>query len=371
MPIGESVAIKPDWEYVRNVGVDFVLATDEQLTPTVIDTLKTLGASARAEWYALPNGVFAIPIVATGGSSGVQSSSSSASDVFRVTSSTSQIDAAELTNLALGARARMSDGLDAHAVVDGNIDGDFAKGSVVHSGNDPDAWVEVDLGATEVIDELHLWNRTDAAVERLRNYWIEVSNAPMSDSSINSVRGVSDQVVWRRAGSIPRPVAIFKPAGVSGRYVRVRFDPQDKNDRFMHFAELQVFRYSEQQRTALSAARSPSVSSEVFDFDFSRAIRYSFSVDAPARVEYLFWWNPDLRLKVNGVMVSPAVSRGLASFLVKPGKNVIEITYENQLLKGFALLFSFFAIFVFACFAWRLVAGLKDRILADGRAVNR
>ena len=66
--------------------------------------------------------------------------------------------------------------LDQIAAVDGNADGNFAHGSVTHTDRGAGNWWQVDLGGVRPISVVEVWNRTDAAVERLRDFDVVVSD---------------------------------------------------------------------------------------------------------------------------------------------------------------------------------------------------
>ena len=67
----------------------------------------------------------------------------------------------------------------ASRAVDGNTEGDYAKGSVAHtSGNDIDPWWEVELAGDLSIDEVVVWNRTDGnAGSRLDGFRVVLLDA--------------------------------------------------------------------------------------------------------------------------------------------------------------------------------------------------
>jgi Protein of unknown function (DUF1553)/Protein of unknown function (DUF1549)/Planctomycete cytochrome C/F5/8 type C domain len=78
--------------------------------------------------------------------------------------------------------------------IDGNTDGAFSKGSVAHSNEEKDPWLEIDLGSEQTVDRLLLWNRTDGNVgDRIAGYRIELFDGKRA-------------VVWEQApGTIPAP----------------------------------------------------------------------------------------------------------------------------------------------------------------------
>ncbi len=67
----------------------------------------------------------------------------------------------------------------ADRAIDGNTDGNFAARSTTHSeGGDTNPWWEVDLGDTERIDRIVVWNRTDQNLQfRLNGFKLSVLDA--------------------------------------------------------------------------------------------------------------------------------------------------------------------------------------------------
>lgn len=67
-------------------------------------------------------------------------------------------------NVAANATATQSStgyGGEVRYANDGNTDGNFTAGSVTHTTSESNPWLELDLGSTQPIDSLTLWNRTD------------------------------------------------------------------------------------------------------------------------------------------------------------------------------------------------------------------
>lgn len=110
-------------------------------------------------------------------------------------------------NLAAGAKASQSStysGKSADLVVDGNTNGDYAKGSVSHTNAEANPWLEIDLGKEVAVEEVRLWNRTDGKgiIERLNGYEIRL---------LDSDR----KVAWsERPGKAPSPSAVFAVSGI-------------------------------------------------------------------------------------------------------------------------------------------------------------
>lgn len=141
-------------------------------------------------------------------------------------------------NLAQGRTATQSTDLNggvASKGVDGNIDGNFADGSVTSTGYDTNAWWEVDLGGDQDIDAVQIWNRTDCCYDRTADFYVFISSEPFTTRVVDTL--LDDPNVWafkvkEQAG---RPTTV--PVGTTGRYVRVELE--GKNN--LNMAEVQVY----------------------------------------------------------------------------------------------------------------------------------
>jgi len=146
------------------------------------------------------------------------------------------------TNVALGKPAAQSSTLPgvlsaaASSAVDGNPDGNFYDGSVTATSLDPNAWWQVDLGASTAVSSITIFNRTDCCVLRLNDYWVFVSDTPFLASD-------TPATLQNRAGTFashqtaaPFPSGTI-PVGAQGRYVRVQLSSPN----YLSLAEVQVF----------------------------------------------------------------------------------------------------------------------------------
>lgn len=141
-------------------------------------------------------------------------------------------------NLAIGRPAAQSstyraDGPAANAV-DGRTDGNYFDGSVTHTGKDPNAWWEVDLGAVRSLQSVIVFNRTDQAADRLTDFYVLVSSKPFGSRSLDQL--LEDKSIWRRrhTGTVNGSVTINAKA--QGRYVRIQLAGAN----FLSLAEVQV-----------------------------------------------------------------------------------------------------------------------------------
>ena len=141
-------------------------------------------------------------------------------------------------NIARGRSASESSQYEAGVAlraVDGNTDGNWANGSVTHTQSQAGAWWEVDLGRSHDLHALRLWNRSDCCGERLTNFHVLVSDAPMGGRTLTEL--MADTTVWKRSypGTAPRALR-FDAVGARGRYVRVQL----AGTNFLQLAEVEV-----------------------------------------------------------------------------------------------------------------------------------
>jgi RHS repeat-associated protein len=118
--------------------------------------------------------------------------------------------------------------------VDGNTDGNYWDYSVSHTDYNTQGWWQVDLGSSQAIGTINVWNRTDCCGSRLSNFYVLVSDNPFQSTdlttSINQA-GVSSYYTAGQGGS-PTSIAINR----TGRYVRVQLAGTD----YLALAEVQV-----------------------------------------------------------------------------------------------------------------------------------
>ncbi|MEJ8850278.1 PA14 domain-containing protein [Variovorax rhizosphaerae] len=141
-------------------------------------------------------------------------------------------------NLARGRPASASSeqaGGAAARAVDGVNDGNWAANSTTLTESTANPWWEVDLGADFRIHALRLWNRTDCCGDRLGNFQVLVSAAPMTGRSYDALmadNGVHKTQVPGTAGRL----TTLSP-GATGRHVRVQLAGANA----LSLAEVEVF----------------------------------------------------------------------------------------------------------------------------------
>jgi len=129
------------------------------------------------------------------------------------------------TNLALDGSAFQSStrfaGLATRAI-DNNTDGRFSEGSVTHTGDDANAFWQVDLQSESDISQIVIWNRTDCCVNKLSNFTVKVLDQ-------------EGQTVWQKFYSTPPNPSLTIDLAVTGASVRIELAGE------FSLAEVQVF----------------------------------------------------------------------------------------------------------------------------------
>jgi hypothetical protein len=162
-------------------------------------------------------------------------------------------------NLALSKTATQSSlyasDTAADKAVDGDTRGDFGKSQVAVTHQEAQAWWQVDLGATQPIQTVQLWNRTDCCGDRLANFWLFVSDAPFTSTDPNVTRtqfGVSSYRYDAGAGT-----NLTFLVNRTGRYVRVQLIGSE----YLQLAEVQVWAPATSLMVNLAGGRSVTASS--------------------------------------------------------------------------------------------------------------
>ncbi|AZM48749.1 hypothetical protein DMB38_25885 [Streptomyces sp. WAC 06738] len=144
-------------------------------------------------------------------------------------------------NLARGKPAQQkSTAWDAPAerAVDGDTEGGFAAGSVTHTAEDGSAqpWWQVDLGEMQAVDSVNVWNRTDCCADRLTDFWVLASKAPITADGLAEARSAPGVTAVHVEGQAGRPTTVDLPPGTGARHVRVQLAGSDP----LSLAEVQV-----------------------------------------------------------------------------------------------------------------------------------
>jgi hypothetical protein len=161
--------------------------------------------------------------------------------VFQARNPVTETLASPEVNLALSQHATQSSSLEGSGpenAIDGIIKDDARPGPLAHTQYDQVPWWEVDIGSSQDIGTIDIWNRSDCCGERLANFYVLVSDEPLTSRDLlESARqaGVSDYFVSGQAG---RPTRI--DVRRTGRYVRI----QPAHPGYLALAQVQVWKDS-------------------------------------------------------------------------------------------------------------------------------
>ncbi len=208
----------------------YVLVSDTPFTST--DLMATLGQPGVSAYYTPGQAAVTttIAVARTGRYVRVQLAGTNALSLAEVQVMTA-------VNLATGKPASQSTTLytTAAAAVDGNTNGNFGSASTTHTESTFQPWWQVDLGTSQNLDTIRLWNRTDCCGDRLSNFYVLVSDQPFVSTNLTTTlnqAGVSNYYTPGQAG-----VSHTINVGRTGRYVRVQL----AGTNFLSLAEVEIF----------------------------------------------------------------------------------------------------------------------------------
>lgn len=158
------------------------------------------------------------------------------------------------SNLAVlrGAHATQSStdfGGEASRAVDNNTSGLYSDDSITHTADEHQPWWQVDLGVTQPISKLRIWNRSDSAcpedhcARRLTDFYLFVSDTDLRDISNDPAVLKDDaRVIYSHlhAGTGRRVTTLQTLQNglpIQGRYVRIQL----ANSGILSLADVQVF----------------------------------------------------------------------------------------------------------------------------------
>jgi hypothetical protein len=262
-----------------------------------------------------------------------------------------------VVNLAQGKAATQSSLLGSgHAAkaVDGNTSGDNhidGSGSVTHTlnaemsekqgGHQANAWWQVDLGSSATIDAVEIWNRTDCCSERLKDYWVFVSDTPFAGSDTPATLRRRPGTRSSHQTTAPNPfIKIVAEAAKPGAFEAVLFDN----------GYLRV----------LGAANGAVVAG--FHTDGATAFDLDLDASQPVKVQYLFWPNDRLRFSLQGQPVNSVIEDGLQTVSIPAGHIHLEIRYVCWPLRAFLLLYFLYALSIPAALIMAVVALVRQPV---------
>jgi hypothetical protein len=359
MPVGgENVEVKPDWQWLKDTGADFIIATETQLSNNELLN-EIFNKNKPEDIYKLPNNAIVIPLELSTKENHLQTDIPLFDNGYFSIFPSTHTPSASWTNLAIGKTATQSSdgGGRAQLAIDGNTDGDFSHGSVTHTRLDPNAWLEVDLGKIEQIDSVRIWNRTDCCGERLRDYHVFISNQPFLPTDTVTTLHSRDQT-WEKIGAPAQKKYTIDTGNIQGRYVRIQLSGKQPNDQnYLSLAEVEILKFKKQNPTGRPLAAS--IKNYKFYSNNANYMRFDFDADRPTLVQYLFWNNPRLKYYLNGKKLKPANIDGLQFINAPSGRNKIEVYYNH---KSLGVFWFFYAIFTLSLLFTFLPKHLQQKV---------
>ena len=213
--------------------------------------------------------------------------------------------------------------------VDGNTNGDFAAGSVTATNLDSNAWWQVDLGASEDIDAIEIWNRTDGAQERLNDYWVFVSDTPFKPADTPATLQERAGTLGNHQVTTPDPFTVIRGGSTEVASETALFD-----NGYLRLV-------------------GPHDGAVVKGFHTDGAAELALDVDAvqPVKVQYLFWPNDRLKFYLQGGLVDAPIEDGLQTVTIPAGRRHLEIRYVYWPVRLFLLLYLLYAVSLIAALA--------------------
>jgi len=340
MPVEGDVRVRPDWGLLQEGGVDFVVVKTEEANEGALANL--LASVPQQDRYTLPNGVMMIPVPSVRDEA-EQDRLIFDNGMLRV--ATGAPPASNLPNLAMRAAARQSSTMaPANLATDGNHDGNFAAGSVTHTGQDVNAWLEIDLGTSQDIGSLRVWNRTDCCQSRMDDYWVFISDTPFADTD-TAASLITRDATWSKQGFAPGANSIVSTTGAKGRFVRVQLPGSSAPDNaYLHIAEIEVFPPVARSISTSGGAARGRVTS--FNSNFANSMRAEIELSEDGTLQYQFSDNPRLTYKVDGKIVQFDTSSGVPTYALSAGKHIVEITYRHTTLFVFWMMYLLYWIVI-------------------------
>jgi len=123
----------------------------------------------------------------------------------------------------------------ASAAIDGRTDGNYFDGSVTATNMENNPWWQEDLGSSQSISSITIWNRTDCCGSRLSDYWVFVSNTPFSAADTPATLANRAGTFASHQTTAPSPSTTIA-VNTTGQFVRVQLSSPN----ILSLAEVQV-----------------------------------------------------------------------------------------------------------------------------------
>jgi hypothetical protein len=163
-----------------------------------------------------------------------------------------------------------SSGWVADRAVNGTTLPNSSDASLTSTNSEANAWWQIDLGSSQFVSSIDLFNRNDSSPQRLERFYVLASDNPFASSVLTDTlaqAGVSVIYTGIPASGRPAPASYSIPINRTARYVRVQLTTTD----VLTLAEVQIWPLL-QQLAPLDVAPGPRAAA-IRAFDFKTAYR--------------------------------------------------------------------------------------------------
>jgi len=208
-------------------------------------------------------------------------------------------------NLSKGKPCAQSSNASCGKALDGNINGDFSKGSCSATSKEDPAWWYVDLQDEFHISEVHVFGRTDCCGDRLSNFQVRVGDIRPTSGSYkmnkacgSATNGGKNDYNQFNIQNPAKPSMIVKCANSLGQYVSINVP--DRREQ-LTLCEVQVYgRKSGKVRPNIAQGKKATQSTTGHGGKASRAVdgntasRYGSGSCTHTNKSSKTWWQVDL-----------------------------------------------------------------------------
>ena len=126
-------------------------------------------------------------------------------------------------------------------ITQGNIGPSEANPTISHTGLEPEAWWQVDLGAVSEMDTLKIFNRTDCCQTRLGNFYFFSSLTPIpATATLSDLRLDPNVQELFYEGTVDSLLVL--PIDFIGQFVRIQLSSTENTP--LHFKEVEILETS-------------------------------------------------------------------------------------------------------------------------------
>jgi hypothetical protein len=327
--------LNPDWDTVTAANADFLITYDTDFQSGMLAAV--CGNVPREACLAIPGGLLAVPLPQSNAEHGDGLPPSLDNGVFQILARHGPEDEV-LENVALGRQAKLSSVFlerPAALAVDGDTNGSLTGNSIAHSGCDPNAWLDIDLGQTRCIREVRLWN-VNGYESRLSDAWVFISDDPFRPEDTADTLSRREKT-WHARRHSTRRTASIDAEGARGRYVRVQLGGHASGSQaYLHVAEIEVLACSDDSQNVVDITGHETGPRLLeYQSNLANRTRVAWESDTVTEVRYLFSSNPRLTYFLDGAEVIPGERAGLVAFTTGPGRHTLEVRYRHGLLQAF------------------------------------